>query len=346
MLRKKVGLSPMRRTNYWLKRLVGLLLVYSLGHGFLIWLATVGIHPEQWVASVIGYATNSEVAAWAWWILPAVVGLILLGVWEAASPSPLSARTISRAAKGTPAADIMEAVDLIASRVNINLDFSEGVVSRAFPRSGPHISWEKVHDGKELIVRSVHELGLYGAKARILAEPRYAWVINFRECRSLSIRNLVFGHTELGYCRGGVLRFENCSDIIIENCELFGSGTYALEFQDCNNIEVCDSLLRNCTYGIGNFRNVTALIFRNCEFRDNREFDLLNFSGTANNVMFKNCNFHRNSSSGYLFELSGLNAKATIYLNDSIVTGNTFKALSNGDLGMNNNKINGNKTSS
>jgi len=336
----------MPRAKYWLTRLIGLLLLYSVGHGVLIWLGTIGIHPEQWIASLIGYATTSEAAVWLWWTLPAVVGLIVLGVWELNSQSQFSARAVSRNAKRIPARNVREVVRLISPGANIDFDFSEGLISRAFPDAGSFTSWETVHDGKELLVHNVPELGLHGSRSRILAEPRYAWVLNFRDCRSLSLRNLVIGHTEPGYCQGGVLRFENCSDVIIEKCELFGSGTYALELQDCDNFEICDSLIRDCTYGIGNFRNISAVTFRNCDFRDNRQFDLLNFAGAANKVMFKSCNFRGNHSSGYLFNFSALNARHSIYLNDSTVVGNTFVGLADIRLSQNNNKIYDNKTPS
>jgi len=44
----------------------------------------------------------------------------------------------------------------------------------------------------------------------ILAAPRYANVISFRNCSGIRIENARFGHSpNTGYCEGGVLQFWN-----------------------------------------------------------------------------------------------------------------------------------------
>jgi len=128
---------------------------------------------------------------------------------------------------------VNQATDLISAiRPNSKLlaGFQETKIGRAFPLSTPNSKWASVHDGKELHIVNVANVEWVGGGARVLAEPRYAWVLNFRRCQSLAIRNFVFGHTEAGYCQGGVLRFESCANIIIEGCELFGSGIMVLNW--------------------------------------------------------------------------------------------------------------------
>jgi polygalacturonase len=82
-------------------------------------------------------------------------------------------------------------------------------------------------------------------KARLLTKPRYAWVINFVDGEKIAIENVVLGHTEEGYCRGGVLRFENCKDVLVADTDLFGSGTYGLELVNCINVHFDNCTIRN-----------------------------------------------------------------------------------------------------
>jgi hypothetical protein len=60
--------------------------IYSVGHGILLWLATKGLHPDQWVARVIGYAGNVQVAEYAWFIIIGIFGLIGTIAWELLAP--------------------------------------------------------------------------------------------------------------------------------------------------------------------------------------------------------------------------------------------------------------------
>jgi hypothetical protein len=63
-----------------LKRAVVLILGTALGKGILLFLGTIGIHPEEWVAAMLGaaYANLDAIA----WILSSIVGFVTLAVWE------------------------------------------------------------------------------------------------------------------------------------------------------------------------------------------------------------------------------------------------------------------------
>jgi hypothetical protein len=94
------------------------------------------------------------------------------------------------------------------SDTRITLDFAEDIITRAFPSSTSSVRWSSVHDGKEVALIGLTNLEIFGDAAKILAEPRYAWVLTFRDCHSVALRNLELGHIEPGYCSGGVIKFE------------------------------------------------------------------------------------------------------------------------------------------
>jgi hypothetical protein len=173
--------------------------------------------------------------------------------------------------------------------------------------SSDSIRWESVWDGKELHIENLSNIEFIGVDAALIAEPRYAWVLHFQHCNNITIRNLAVGHLNLGSCQGGVIKFDKCSGIRIENCDLYGSGTYGLEFDNCDEIEVLSTQIHDCTYGILQMRDCSNALFSNCHFHKNKEFDLCTFAGKIDVVSFRNCTFVQNSSRSFLFCLKEAN---------------------------------------
>jgi hypothetical protein len=224
----------------------------------------------------------------------------------------------------------------IGSRRHIAVQLVDLNLTEAFPRVTKAARWESVFDGKELCIVNVTDLNIEGLQSKLLAEPRYAWVLNFRNCHNIALRNLSIGHLKLGSCHGGVLRFESCTGISIAGCELFGCGTYGLEFNGCENVEILGTITRACTYGIMQVKNCKNVMFSGCRFADNKEFDLCQFSGEIDHLLFKNCVFEQNMSrDGYsFFNLGGLTERSTIFVQDSTFRDNQCSSLSNDKYGF------------
>jgi len=67
-------------TQAALKRSIVFILGTALGRGILLFLGRIGIHPEEWVAAMLGAAyANLEATTW---ILASIVGFVALAVWE------------------------------------------------------------------------------------------------------------------------------------------------------------------------------------------------------------------------------------------------------------------------
>jgi hypothetical protein len=186
-----------------------------------------------------------------------------------------------------------ELVLALRSNSKIITRFSESILTRAILKPNQNTRWENVYDGKELNAYNLSNVDISG-NSSLLIEPRYAWVLNFHHCHSIAIRGLRLGHTEEGYCVGGVLRFESCSNIVLENCDLFGCGTYGLEFVDCEQVDIFNSIIRQCTYGIANFNNISNVKIRNCEFKENRCFNAISLTGGIDLAISKST-FSQNS---------------------------------------------------
>ena len=119
---------------------------------------------------------------------------------------------------------------------------------------GDYYHWEDPFDGPQLTICNVENLTIRGKDGKdanvVSAVPRYAQVLAFDNCTNLTIRDLTAGHTkEPGYCMGGVLQFQNCGSITVENTGLFGCGTIGVGAQSCSNVLIRNNDIYECSYG-------------------------------------------------------------------------------------------------
>jgi hypothetical protein len=194
----------------------------------------------------------------------------------------------------------------VSSRRTIFVRGTELLMSDGFPTGTSNVSWNSVFDGKEISISDVEDFEILGENAALLAQPRYAWVLSFLNCRNITVSDLTIGHLTSGYCQGGVIRFKNCAGVKIRNCDLYGSGTYGFEFADCSDVDIDKTTVRDCSYGILGISNSNSITFTDCSFANNREFDLCTFAGRIEQVMFRKCFFERNFSRERFFDLSNV----------------------------------------
>lgn len=159
-----------------------------------------------------------------------------------------------------------------------------------------HVTWSLNSDGSSLVIHDVENLVITGEGSRessLLAEPRYVFVVEFRNCQDIRIENLRMGHTVGGYCDSGVLGVKDCNGFTVKDCLLFGSGTEGLTIHDSQSFFMTSSEVSDCTYGIMTCINSDLLRFEECVFRNNREYygvDLIRCTG----VEFNRCLFRDN----------------------------------------------------
>lgn len=180
-------------------------------------------------------------------------------------------------------------------------------------------------DGTEYCVIAAKDLiieGEKGKKATILIEPRYANVLSFGKCEHITLKNLTMGHTAAaGHCLGGVVSLEGCEDVNMEDLHLYGCGTYGVKSDSCTYVNVKDTEIYECTYGLIDISYSQEVAFDNCVFRDTEGYDMFyvdycssvkvsnsviknnksgvysKFIGSYNSVdvCFENCDFEENA---------------------------------------------------
>lgn len=267
-------------------------------------------------------------------MLAAVLALVLLAGCGLAAGPAASAGEASVDPAGDDAIRVTNVDELLAAIApNTVIELAAGVYDLSTASNygadthSSWYSWNGVYnsDGEaaELVVQNVDGLTLRGAgleETTVAAVPRYANVIKFAGCNNLTVANLTAGHTtEPGFCSGGVLKLENCTDVNIDTCGLYGCGTIGIQAQSCSRLNVTNSSIYECSSGAvdvhqcqdvvisacdvhhhgtregqGEAMNVFSVSYGegftvyNCRIHDNRVQYLLNSSFTKNALFLSN----------------------------------------------------------
>ncbi|MBR4947038.1 MAG: right-handed parallel beta-helix repeat-containing protein [Clostridiales bacterium] len=237
----------------------------------------------------------------------------------------------------------VETVDEFLSAIapNTVIELAEGVYDLSTASDygkntkSSYYSWnlEGVDDGNdvdaELIIHSVKDLTIRGAgkdKTTIVAVPRYADVIEFSGCEKISISNLTAGHTNgSDYCTGGVLLMENCNDVNVDTCGLYGCGTIGVTGISTENINVTNCDIYECSVGAIRAYGCEDFLVADCDIHDIGVkgeydgyilFDVLYGKGAT----VYNCKIHDNKAEGLLYNAE---TEDVVFLSNE-VTKNTF----------------------
>ncbi len=122
-------------------------------------------------------------------------------------------------------------------------------------KNGTYYRWEEVFDGVQLTIQNLSNLTIRAegedVKAHtVSARPRYAHVINFENCSNIMVEGFTAGHTfEPGSCAGGVIGFNNCEDVLVNNCGLYGCGVVGIWGANTKGVQVTNSDIYECSWG-------------------------------------------------------------------------------------------------
>ncbi len=160
------------------------------------------------------------------------------------------------------------------------------------------------YDGLELLLENISNLTITAYDKSdmplIIIEPRYAFVMRFRGGSNIRLDGLTMGHTEGGYCEGGVVGFDRTDYVSVSGCDLYGCGMEGINAIDVNGLSVDNTTIRDCSYQIMTLQNSKEVLFNNCRFLRNRQFSLVNVSGSK--VEFRSSVFCYNE--GPLFNVN------------------------------------------
>lgn len=162
----------------------------------------------------------------------------------------------------------------------------------------------------ELIIHDVNGLTIRGAgieDTTVAAVPRYANVIKFEGCKNITVSNLTAGHTkEPGFCSGGVLFLENCSEINVDTCGLYGCGTIGVNGFGCEKLNITNCDIYECSDGAVDVTYCTEVLVSGCDIHDiGVKSDYVAYNlfevNFGSGFTVYNCKVHNNKAEGLLY---------------------------------------------
>ena len=134
--------------------------------------------------------------------------------------------------------------------------------------------WQENPDGPGLVIHDVNGLSVQAQNSAsgattLAAIPRFADVLSFQNCNTLSLFGFTAGHTkEPGVCSGGVLRFQNCHGVRIEKMRLYGCGILGIQTSQCSSFDILRTEIYECSQGGGIFFQTDGINFSDCSIYD------------------------------------------------------------------------------
>lgn len=131
-----------------------------------------------------------------------------------------------------------------------------------------------------------------GAKVEIFTREPSDPVLELESCEAIVIRGITAGHqVERGYCNGSVLALDFCSNITVEDCHLYGCGTFGISANNSYTARVINTEIYECSEGLINLYSCGGWVFEQCEMRDTEASFPINAYDSWS-VEFKDCDFH------------------------------------------------------
>lgn len=165
--------------------------------------------------------------------------------------------------------------------------------------SNPAVYKEDAFDGYEYVIEGLFNFVIEGGRndnSCINIESTYANVLSFKNCFNLTLKNITAGHkAEKGSCTGGVIYTEGCGGVNIDKCSLYGCGTYGISTYSTANMDVTDTEIYECSYGLVNLYVSSGIRFYNCIFRDSEEFSMFDIN-QCQDISVKNSVIKNNRS--------------------------------------------------
>ncbi len=142
----------------------------------------------------------------------------------------------------------------------------------AVPANHPYL--ERNKDTGGLIVKNIKQLTLRGEDVRatkIVISELAPHVLSFENSHQIQLESLEIGHVPQSHaiCLGAVLGFHSSKNISLRDLNLFGSGTFGLWLENTQQLNLDNSVIKECSQGIAFLSESRQITFRNSIFVDN-----------------------------------------------------------------------------
>jgi len=145
-------------------------------------------------------------------------------------------------------------------------------------------------------VKNLHFVAKNQGKVEFVIPYAFIPVLKLEGGFNISFSGISMGHNvQPGMCEGAVITALNVSNMSIDNCDLYGSGTMGIETEGVFNLSMRRSVIRECTYGIMSLMNSNNCVFDDCTFKDNMGDHMVKLQYTYG-LKFDNVKFINNQT--------------------------------------------------
>jgi len=192
------------------------------------------------------------------------------------------------------AADFVRA---LGSDRTVFLQSGDYVLSSAYEVESPDIEWQDSAEGRELVLRGLHDLTIRGVSGtRIIVDSPTVYFLDVVSAVNLQIDNVIFSRrTASGgsdVSAGGIY-FDGCSNIELDRCAFEGSNGYPLELSDCSQARFGKLRLTQGFNGALSLTGCTDVSLDGCTLWRNQGGPLLSVEESSS-VSFSSCLFTDN----------------------------------------------------
>ena len=225
---------------------------------------------------------------------------------------------------------VVELVSAISPNTVITLKAGLYDISNVVGFNSPYITWKSDTYGykeKTLVISGIDNLTIQaepGAEVEIVTPYRFAEILAFKRSNNISLIGIKAGHTVTGdyECDEGVISFEYCKNIFVDNCHFYGCGSVGISMKGSSDALVQNTIIDDCSRAALIIDQCTDIEFINCKFIDNRAYQfILGIWGSS--VSFTDCEISGNNNLGNkVIEIDGFGAISTVLFDRCIIIDN------------------------
>lgn len=192
--------------------------------------------------------------------------------------------------------------------------------------------------GDGVTIRGVQNLKIVGssenpADIQIIGDILEDYVLNVYNSSKVIFDHLSFTHDETvhGNISGGLMKIQQSNTIKISECLMSGRASNGLFCWRSKEIEMRNTTIENCSYGIVDLRDSWSLKFNNCQFNDNKTCQTAWYMSGCVSVQITDCSFIGNHSrESHICERTKMFSFIRcemLEFNNNIIKGNSFNFL-------------------
>ena len=189
---------------------------------------------------------------------------------------------------------------------------------------------------KGFVINGVYNLSIEGEAEMVIGDLSSV-VLSFKDCSKLSLEGVTVGHINpfnTYSCEGAVVYLNNCKDVHIKNCKLFGCGSIGIEANNTTGLSVYSTEIFDCTYtGISLSKSIAT--FEKCKIYDLQFSDSVMNSNVSTveftDCMFTNTNVTRDSWDKCFIDIRDYAGVSSITFSNCTISNNIFENIATDD---------------